>query len=387
MHVLLASHRYAPVPGGTERVVQSIAEGLVAAGHRATVITQLEPGMPAEETLHGVEVRRIRVRRWAGIRFPVRYVPTLRSIGADLFHLHGNRIWCADFYFPKAASFPWPQVLTGHGFYQYEMHPRWRDRYYFERYFPRVLRRFDAYTPDTEREAAQLRSWGVPPERLRVVPLGVSLEEFRSPPPGVEAVRARFGITRPRLAVYAGGFFENKRVDRLVRGIAPVRDRWSLLAIGRDLSDSPYNATVCAQLAALLGVELRTPGVLAREETVAALFASDAVVLGSQYEGFGLLPVEAMSAGRPFVGFDAGAVSMLAATGAGFCVRSPEEFARALQALEEDGERERRGGIGRCAAPEYSEAAMVRRYLAVYDEIARTRAAAPEAALRRGRTR
>jgi D-inositol-3-phosphate glycosyltransferase len=387
VRVLLASHRYAPVPGGTERVVQSIAEGLVAAGHRASVITQIEPGTPAEETLNGVDVHRIRMRHWGGIRFPVGYRRALRTIEADLFHLHGNRIWCADFYFPRAQSFGWPQVLTGHGFYQYEMHPRWRDRYYFERYLPRVVRRFDAYTPDTEREAEQLRSWGAPADRLRVVPLGVSLDEFRTPPPASEGVREHYGIGRPRLAVYAGGFFENKRVDRLIRGLAPVRDRWSLLAIGRDLPDSPYNRSRCAQLASELGVEFHAPGVVPREEALAAIFASDAVVLGSQYEGFGLLPVEAMAAGRPFVGYDAGAVSMLAATGAGFCVRSPEEFARALSSLEEAGERERRGKLGASAAAEYSEAAMVRRYLAVYDEVIRARAAATGAAPSRGSPR
>ncbi|HEV2448908.1 MAG TPA: glycosyltransferase, partial [Thermoplasmata archaeon] len=126
MHVLLASHRYFPVAGGTERVVQTIAEGLVAAGHRASVITQAEPGAPEREELRGVQVHRIPVRRFAGVRFPRGYLRTLRSIPADLFHLHGNRIWCADFYFPKAKRFSWPSVLTGHGFYQYEMHPRWR---------------------------------------------------------------------------------------------------------------------------------------------------------------------------------------------------------------------------------------------------------------------
>ncbi|MCI4337807.1 MAG: glycosyltransferase family 4 protein [Thermoplasmata archaeon] len=375
MHVLLASHRYHPVPGGTEKVVQSIAEGLVAAGHRATVVTQLEPGTRRDDTLNGVTLRRIPVWHVGGIRVPRGYLRTLRSIPADLFHLHGNRIWCADFYFPRAKRFAWPQVLTGHGFYQYEMHPRWRDRYYFERYFPRVLRRFDAYTPDTTREAEQLRSFGVPESRLRLVPLGVPLEEFRHRPEGTDGVRERFGMTRPHLAVYAGGFFENKRVDRLVEAVAQTGGKWSLLAIGRDVPDSPCSAAACTRLANARGVEFRAPGVLDRQETLSALFAADAAVLGSQYEGFGLWPVEAMAAGRPFVGFDAGAVSMLAATGAGYCVRSPQEFAGALTALEEPGTRAEHGAKGREAASEYSESAMVARYLKVYEELLARRAA------------
>jgi glycosyltransferase involved in cell wall biosynthesis len=369
VHVLLASHRYYPVAGGTERVVQTLAEGLVAQGHRATVLTQQEPGVPAQESLHGVEVRRIPVLRFAGIRFPRGYAAALRSVPADLFHLHGNRIWCADFYFPKAKRFSWPSVLTGHGFYQYEMHPRRRDRYYFERYLPRVLDRFDLYTPDTVRERDQLRSFGVKDSRLRVVPLGVSLDEFRSRPPEADHLRERYGITRPLLAVYAGGFFENKRVDRLVEAVALRKERWGLLAIGRDVPGSPVNAEYCRHLATERGVEFRTPGVLSRSETVAALFGADAVVLGSQYEGFGLLPVEAMAAGRPFVAYESGAASMLAESGGGFCVRSPQEFAAALDRLDAAPERARVGGLGRAAAGEYSEPAMVRRYLAVYEEV------------------
>ncbi|HEV2450120.1 MAG TPA: glycosyltransferase family 4 protein, partial [Thermoplasmata archaeon] len=234
--------------------------------------------------------------------------------------------------------------------------------------------RFDAYTADTVRELDQLRSFGVPSDRLRLVPLGVSLHEFGARPAASGSVRERYGCTRPRLAVYAGGFFENKRVDRLVESIALRKDRWSLLAIGRDVAESPANAGACQRLAAERGVELRVPGVLDRPATLAALFAADVIVLGSQYEGFGLLPVEAMAAGRPFVAFDSGAASMLAATGAGSCVRTPQEFAAALDRLEDPAERARIGGLGLRAVAEYSEAAMVRRYLAVYEEVLARRA-------------
>jgi len=366
VHVLLASHRYYPVPGGTERVVQSIAEGLVRRGHRATVLTQAEPGSPEVEQLNGVEVRRLFVRRVAGIRWPRAYLSTLRAIDADLFHLHGNRIWCADFYFPFARRFHWPQVLTGYGFYQWEMHPRLRDRLYFRRYFPWVVRAFDAYTPMTERERAQLLGWGVSPDRLTLVPAGIELEEFAHPPDGVAEVRRSWGVHRPYVAVYAGGFFENKRVDRLVEALGAVRDRWALVAIGRDVPGTRSDLESCRSRASELGVEFVAPGVLPRMDVLRSLFASDAVVLGSEYEGYGLLPLEAMAAGRPFVAFESGAARELAATGAGSTVDDVPAFGRALAELADPEERRRRGAAGQLAVRSYSVDAMVDRFVAVY---------------------
>ncbi|MHB8351882.1 MAG: glycosyltransferase family 4 protein [Thermoplasmata archaeon] len=369
MQVLLGSHRYFPVPGGTEKVVQTLAEGLVRRGHSVTVVTRAEPGAPPHERIGGVEVTRVPTRRIGSVRVPSGYLRTLRRSNADLFHLWGNRIWCADFYFPWARFFRWPQVLTGLGFYQYEIHPGWIDRVYFRRYFPRAVRRFDAYTTSSERERRQLLGWKVPADRLQPVALGVPLDEFDRPPPGVEAIRASWGLTRPLAAVYAGGFFENKRVDRLIDGLAAVRDRWALVAIGADQPGSPFRAEVCRRRAEERGVEFRTPGALPRGDLIRSLFASDAVVLGSSYEGFGLLPIEANAAGRPFVAFESGAFGEMAQRGGGLVVRSPEEMGAALERLADPATREAMGARGRAQVGFYSGEAMVDRFIEVYRRV------------------
>jgi glycosyltransferase involved in cell wall biosynthesis len=366
MHVLLANHRYFPVPGGTERVVQLLAEGLVARGHRATVLTQQEPGVPDQERINGVEVLRIPTRSVAGIRVPRGYLRTLRSIDADLFHLHGNRIWCADYYFPVARWFEWPQLLTGHGFYQYAIHPRPWDRWYFERYFPRAVRRFDAYACLTEHERDQLLRWGVPAGKLQKISQGVGADEFASSAEPAEGVRARWGLPTPRVAVYAGGFFENKRVDRLIESVARVRDRWGLVLLGRDVDGSPYGAAYCDALARRLGVSVRIMGAVPRSEVVASFLAADAIVSASEYEGFGISVAEALAAGRPFVAWRAGAIPEMAATGAGISVGSEAELAEGLRRLDDDGTRTEMGRRGRAASPNWSTERMVSLYLDLY---------------------
>jgi alpha-1,3-mannosyltransferase len=369
MHVLFANHRYFPSPGGTERVVQMLAENLVVRGHQATVLTQQEPGVPDDEWVHGVRVVRIPVRPLAGIRVPSAYLRHLRSMDADIFHLHGNRIWCADFYFPAARVFEWPQVLTGHGFYQYEVHPRPWDRWYFERYFPRAVRAFDAYACLTDHERDQLLSWGVPVERLVRIPQGVDVAEFASVPEPSTSVRARWALPTPRVAVYAGGFFENKRVDRLIEAVARVRDRWGVVLLGRDVPTSPYNAGFCAALAQKLGVSVRILGSVPRSEVVSSFAAADAIVSASEYEGFGITIAEALAAGRPFVAWRAGAIPEMAATGGGMVVDSEAGLAEALGRLENDAVREEMGRRGRDASNEWSTEAMVSRHLDLYRRV------------------
>lgn len=370
MRVLFACHRYYPVPGGSERIAQHLAEGLVARGHDATLITQREPGSPARESLHGVEVIRIPTRRFAGVRFPTGYLRLLRRSRADIFHVHGNRIWCADFYFPFAGRFRWRQLVTGHGFYQYHIRPRRWDRWYFERYFPRILRAFDYYVPDTDYERDQLLRWGVPGDKLPRISLGVDVEEFRGPHTAPAAVRAAWGFRAPLVAVYAGGFFENKRVDRLIDAVAPLKDRWGLVLLGGDTPGNPYDAAACRRRAESLGVEVRIPGAVPRASLIDAYHAADAIVSASDYEGFGVATAEALPVGKPFVAWRRGAAPELAATGGGFSVASVAEFSSALDRLTDAAERQTMGARASSAADEWSSEAMVRRYLVLYERLA-----------------
>lgn len=370
MHVLFACHRYAPVTGGSERIAQYLAEAVVARGDRATMVTQAEPGVPSQENLHGVAVIRLPFRRLAGFRFPVGYLRTLRSMDADVFHVHGNRIWCADLYFPFARRFGWPQLVTGHGFYQYAMHHRAWDRWYFERYLPRRLRAFDYYVADTAFEKAQLVAWGVPAAKVPIVPLGAVLEEFQGPPVPPDEVRGRWGIRAPRIAVYVGGHFANKHVERLVEVIAATGGRWGLVVIGPDVPESPGSAQRCRELAASLGAEVRVLGTLPRSEVLGALYAADAVVSASTYEGFGVVLAEAMAARRPFVAWRAGAAIEMAEDGGGLVVDTVSEFIEALQRLDDTATARAMGERGGARADHWSMGRMAREYLALYDALA-----------------
>ena len=367
MRVVVACHSYSPTVGGSERFAQALSEGLVRRGLPTSVVTRQDPGLPAREEIGGVDVVRIAMRRLGRFHLPKAYRATLRRLRPDVLHLSGNRVWCADFYLPWAGRAPWAQVMTGHGFYQYAMHRRAWDRWYFERYLPGRIRKFQVYTPLTLHERDQLLSWGVEPGRLELVPQAVDLAEFAGPRASPDRVWSRWALPTPHRAVYVGGFFENKRVDRLVRAVAATHGRWGLLAVGRDAPGSMADRSHVARLVEELRAPVRIEDVLPREDVLDALAAADAVVLGSSYEGFGILLLEAMASGTPFVSFRAGAAAELAATGSGFCVDSEEEFAEALGRLEDPARHRSMSERARSEAGGYSLERQIEHFVAVYE--------------------
>ena len=348
-------------------MVQLLAEGYASRGHTVTVVTQEEPSSPPEEEVGGVRVLRLRMSHAGRFRVPQGYLRLLRRTDADVFHLHGNRIWCADYYFPFARTFDWPQVITPHGFYHYWMRPGPLRVLYYERYFPGRLRAFQGYIALTEGERAQVESWGYPRPRIRVIPNGIDLSEFDRIPASRDSVRESWGLGCPRIALTVGGCYDNKRVDRLVRAIAATHGEWGLVVIGPDVPGSPFDRVHCEELAKELRAPVRFLGPQPRPSVLEAFVSSDAYLQASAFEGFGISLLEAMAAGLPFIAFDAGAARELSRTGAGFLVGSEEEMAARLRDVPERGAE--MGRAARRAVPDWSADRMVERHLELYRSI------------------
>jgi glycosyltransferase involved in cell wall biosynthesis len=66
MHILQLTDFYRPVIGGLERHVETLSRELVRLGHTVTVVTLQTGDEPAEETLDGVHI--LRIRGWSGGR-------------------------------------------------------------------------------------------------------------------------------------------------------------------------------------------------------------------------------------------------------------------------------------------------------------------------------
>jgi glycosyltransferase involved in cell wall biosynthesis len=200
---------------------------------------------------------------------------------------------------PLAA--PCPVVLAVHDV-SFAAHPSWfTAREGFRR---RVLTAWSArraasvltLSEFSKREI--IRHLGVPAGRIRVVPLGTRLPLDQSA-----------GQPREAMVLFVGSIFRRRNVDHLIRAfateVAPRVPQSTLEIVGENRSHPPID------LEGLLR-ELPEP-VRARitlhsyveEPLLRSLYARASVfVFLSEYEGFGLTPLEALAAGVPPIVLD-----------------------------------------------------------------------------------
>ncbi|MEV0586806.1 glycosyltransferase [Nonomuraea sp. NPDC050310] len=142
--------------------------------------------------------------------------------------------------------------------------------------------------------ARRLERWGVPADRIEVIPNGIDPRAFRFDPAARTTTRSRLTIP-PHLTVVGGvGRLEpGKRFDVLLEAVAPLPDTVLLL-----VGDGPERAKLVAR-ARELGIAHRMILTGQSSQVPALLSAMDVFAAPSEEETFGLAVVEALAAGLP----------------------------------------------------------------------------------------
>ena len=247
-----------------------------------------------------------------GSRYLARYLTyprALRSRRPSLVHVADHS------YAHCLRAFPGvPSVVTIHDLYPVHVlaEERWSPRTALRnsllRYVLAWTRRADRLVADSEFTADEARRLlGLPPDRIRVVPLGVDEGFFARPPAAVVAERRRGwlgaeprGGAQRRVVLHVGSCVARKRVEAAIGAVAQLRtrgtDAW-LVQIGGRFSLAQARAIRETHLEPFV----RQEPAASEPSLVAAYAAADALVMPSAYEGFGLPPLEALAAGLPAV--------------------------------------------------------------------------------------
>jgi glycosyltransferase involved in cell wall biosynthesis len=143
----------------------------------------------------------------------------------------------------------------------------------------------------------------VDPAKVRVVPLGVDVDDFAPPSPGVvDAVRDSYGLDQP-YALFVGGVDPRKNLEALVRAFVRLEPGTQLAIVGGAVRWNPEADERFETLLAGLEPESRArivrTGWIPDEEKVALLSGARFVAYPSLYEGFGFPVLEAFAAGVP----------------------------------------------------------------------------------------
>jgi len=364
---------------------EALAAGLAARGHRVVAIASRRKGL-ADHEMTGdhqeVEVYRVPIGRSNWIGFAVRAgrlaTRLSRDQSFDLVHfLDAHFAWAFQGRYVASLFQSFRQRATSDGSLPYHSSAAnlvGRFVYYhLARLVPerRAVRRATALIASSQATADEFTAhYGVPRQRVTVVPLGIDTDFFRPIPRSQTSTRHRFGLAPDEsVLLYVGFSTPRKGLETLAHALPLLRGRPKVLIAGK--WEAGYRRKVMDALGPHRDQVLEL-GYVPDADLPHLYAAADLFLFPSLLEGFGLPPVEAMACGLPVVGSAVGSLPEVVGD-AGLLVppRDPVALAGAIQSLlDDDSLRHDLADRGRArAVAQFDRAQMVSRTLGVYERV------------------
>lgn len=367
MHIVHWTDNFLPFIGGAETFVRDLSLAQMQAGHRVTVVGCHMPGLPAEDTIAGVNVVRRPLPDDIFVREPLKLGVQVRACSAirarlqpDLVHVHFTQIapWFELLSRPAVSV---PVILTAHSPLNLVATPGPLTR--------RILSRADAIVAVSDDVRTAMRE-----EFMQDSLTDIDLVLNGAVAPALPPAPICSG---PPVIVGVGRVVESKGFDVVLLALTLLPGVRFILA-----GDGNARASLEA-LAAKLGVADRVEfrGSVHPDDIPALMNEGDLVVMPSRWrEPFGLVAVQAAHMGRPLVASRTGGIPEIVVegeTGLLVPVNDPESLAQAVRELLADPARARRMGA---AARLHSHARFTMHrcaadYAAIYQRVLQARAA------------
>lgn len=199
----------------------------------------------------------------------------------------------------------------------------------------------------SENEFAAARSVGIDDGRLALVPNGISTRRIAR----WKADKADRSDERLRV-LFVGRFDRQKGYDFLIEAACALSEAITVRLVGAKViggdmvTDLPPNVAIC--------------GWMRRERIEDEYDWADVVVMPSRWEGFGLVGLEAMRAGRPIVAFRSGALEEIVVDGVTGILCASADAAGLIAGLRRAAALDL-PGMGRCGSQRFRELFAVER--------------------------
>ena len=293
LRVLHVGKYYPPVPGGMERVVETLCQ--VTRGRLDSRVLAFDRGgSTREDVVEGIPVTRVGTLGQAGsVPIAPRFASYLRRADADLMIVHEPNPWAllsmlvATIRIPFAVWFHSDVVRPA---LQYRLFYAPIARPVYER-----ARRFVVSSPVLASASAELSRY---PDRISVIPFGIDPVAWAADDDTrrrSDAIRA--AIKRP-IVLFVGRLVAYKGVDVLIKAVSPLCAHLAIVGDGplRDSWSAEARAAGCR-------ATIEFPGALPDRDVKDWMHAADVLVLPSvtRAEAFGVVQLEAMASGLPVI--------------------------------------------------------------------------------------
>ncbi len=317
----------------------------VSRGWQAEVLTfQLHDDQPLEEMIDGIRVQRCPAGTRKGKVFSWPFIRALLTTDADIIHCHGYGEGRSELVLLLSRLRGQKVIFSPH----FHLYPYRRP---MRNFYDRTLGRFffnlsDRVIVFTDYTYQQLNALGVKKERLRIVPHvsrpDVFADTVHEQPPG--SLLRQAGIHGDPLILGIGQLIERKGWDYTVRCLSTIITHYPqtvLLIVGPSRpADPPFHQHLL-RLATELGVidhihilQDNTPEFIRDAYRSATLLTHPSFV-----ESFGMVLLEAMTAGIPVVAHNGTGIPCIVDDGhTGYVVdvRDTEAYTNALLTLLND---------------------------------------------------
>lgn len=343
LSVLMISPQFRPLVGGYERAAERLSAALAEAGLRVVVITERrDRAWPSVEPIDGYEIRRLSClyrRHLHAVTSLLAFAGFLLRRGRefDVWHVHQYGFHAAlATALSKVLRRPVVLKLTSSAAMGIE-------RAMGDGIVGRTLRFFHlrvsaclAVSEETREEAIR---FGIPVQRIHLVPDGLDGRQFvPAPPEERAAARRALGLDCERLVLYVGRLSAEKNPLGLLDAWAAVDTKAREGALLALVGDGPERAQVHARA--------QTPNLtdsvhLAGQRSDVANWyrAADLYVISSHIEGLSISMIEALASGLPVISTRVSGSSILVevpAAGLVVDVGNIEKLAAAIEALLTD---------------------------------------------------
>ena len=321
MKILMLTWEYPPrVVGGIARVVNDLSKRMIKDGHEVTVVTYREGNAPYYELDKGVKVYRVdnfMIKSNNFIDWVMQMNFNMVAKASEIIQKEGNFdvIHAHDWLVAYAAktlkhAFNIPIVSTIHAT-EAGRNSGIRDeqqKYINDTEWMLTYESTEVIVNSNYMKNELQRLFGLPFEKINVVPNGVNLLSFSGIDRDYE-FRRKYAMDNEKIILFMGRLVYEKGVQHLIAAMPKILSRYNdvkLVIAGKGgMTDE-----LKAQADALgLGPKVYFAGYMNGKDVQKLYKAADISVFPSTYEPFGIVALEAMLAERPIVVSDAGGLN------------------------------------------------------------------------------